>query len=136
MEYREILYEVFLRVGLIPDEGLLMLPRLTSLGKAYELALTADFVDAAEAERIGLVNRVVPHEELIDASLELAGKITSKPPVAVRLTLEAMRRGFGWPIEEFKQYQAMAFAYCAASEDHREGVRAFLEKREPRFTGS
>jgi enoyl-CoA hydratase/carnithine racemase len=127
--------EVFLRVGLIPDEGLLMLPRLTSMGKAYELALTTDIIDADEAERIGLVNRVVPHDELMNAALELAHKITSKPPTAVRLTLEAMRRGFGWPIEEFKRYQQMAFAHCSASEDHQEGVRAFLEKREPEFTG-
>jgi 2-(1,2-epoxy-1,2-dihydrophenyl)acetyl-CoA isomerase len=127
--------EVFLRVGLIPDEGLLMLPRLTNLGKAYELALTTDFVDAAEAERLGLVNRVVPHERLLEETLELAEKITSKPPVAVRLTIEAMRRGLGWPLEEFKRFQQLALAFCSASEDHREGVQAFLEKREPRFTG-
>jgi enoyl-CoA hydratase len=55
--------------------------------------------------------------------------------VAVRLTLEAMRRGFGWPMEEFKRFQQIAFAFCAASEDHQEGVRAFLEKRAPEFKG-
>lgn len=127
--------EIFLRVGLIPDEALLLLPRLVGLAKTYEMVLTTDFIDAREAERIGLVNRVVPHEELMPATLELAERIAGKPPIAVRLAMEGIRRGLNWPLEDFMRYHALASPFCAETEDHREGARAFLEKREPVFKG-
>ncbi|MEW6443912.1 MAG: enoyl-CoA hydratase-related protein [bacterium] len=127
--------EIFLRVGLMPDEGLLILPRLIGLAKTYEMVLTTDFVDAREAERIGLVNKVVPHEELMPATLELCRKIAAKPPVATRLAMEGIRRGLGWPLESFMRYQAVASPFCAETEDHKEGARAFLEKRDPVFKG-
>jgi len=127
--------EIFLRVGLIPDEALVILPRLVGLAKTYEMVLTTEFVDAREAERIGLVNKVVPHEALIDATLELANTIASKPPIAVRLAIEGIRRGLNWPMEEYMRYHALASPFCAETEDHKEGARAFLEKREPVFKG-
>jgi len=127
--------EVFLRVGLIPDEALVLLPRLVGLAKTYEMVLTTDILDAREAERIGLVNKVVPHEELMSATLELAQKIASKPPIAVQLAMEGIRRGLSMPMEEFMQYHSQAFTYCAETEDHLEGARAFVEKREPVFKG-
>jgi len=127
--------EVFLRVGLMPDEGQLILPRLVGLAKAYELMLTADIIDAKEAEKIGLVNRVVPHEELMPAALELARKITNKPPLSVKLAKEGIRRGLNMPIEEWKEWYSMAMSYCFSTEDHREGAMAFVEKREPVFKG-
>ena len=127
--------EVFLRVGLIPDEALILLPRLVGLAKTYEMALTTDIIDAREAERIGLVNKVVPHDELMNATLELAHKIASKPPIAVQLAMEGIRRGLGWPLQEFLQYHALAFTFCSETEDHIEGARAFAEKREPVFKG-
>jgi enoyl-CoA hydratase/carnithine racemase len=127
--------EIFLRVGLIPDEALVILPRLVGLAKTYEMVLTTDLLDAAEAERIGLVNKVVPHEQLIGATLELAEKIAEKPPIAVRLAIEGIRRGLDWPLEAYMRYHALASPFCAETEDHKEGARAFLEKRKPVFKG-
>ena len=127
--------EVFLRVGLMPDESLVLLPRLVGLAKTYELVLTTDIIDAREAERIGLVNRVVPHEELMTATMELANKISKKPPIAVKLTMEGIRRGLSLPLEKFMRYHALAFTFCSETEDHIEGSKAFVEKREPVFKG-
>ncbi len=127
--------EIFLKVGLIPDESLLLLPRLVGLAKTYEMILTADFVEAQEAERIGLVNWVVPHEELMPATMKLAEKIASQPPIAVRLALEGIRRGLAWPLEDFMRFHALAAPFCSETEDHKEGARAFLEKRRPVFRG-
>ena len=127
--------EVFLRVGLIPDQALVLLPRLVGLAKAYELILTTDIIDANEAYRIGLVNKVVPHEELMSATMELATKLASKPPIAVKLAKEGIRRGLNIPLDEFMQWHAFAFSFCSETEDHREGARAFVEKREPEFKG-
>ena len=127
--------EIFLRVGLIPDESQLILPRLVGLAKAYELLLTTDIIDAEEALRIGLVNKVVPHEELMPATLELAAKIAGKPPLAVRLTKEGIRRSMNIPVEQWKEWYSFAQRYCFGTEDHQEGTRAFIEKREPDFQG-
>lgn len=127
--------EVFLRVGLIPDEAHVLLPRLVGLAKAYELILTTDIIDANEAHRIGLVNKVVPHEQLMPATMELATKIANKPPISVRLAKEGIRRGLKMPLDEFRQWHASAFTFCQATEDHKEGAKAFVEKREPRFQG-
>ncbi len=127
--------ELFLRVGLIPDEAQLILPRLVGLAKAYELVLTTDIIDANEAYRIGLVNKVVPHEELMTATMELATKIASKPPISLQLAKEGIRRGLNMPIDEWKQWYSFAMRFCFATEDHREGAQAFIEKREPKFKG-
>jgi len=127
--------EIFLRVGLIPDESLILLPRLVGLAKTYELILTTDIIDAKEAERIGLVNKVVPHEELMPATMELANKIAKKPPIAVKLAMEGIRQGLSLPMEEFMRYHALAFTFCGETEDHIEGSKAFVEKREPTFKG-
>lgn len=127
--------EVFLRVGLIPDQAMLILPRLVGLAKAYELILTTDIIDADEAYRIGMVNKVVPHEELMAATMELANKIASKPPISVQLAKEGIRRSLKMPIEEWDQWHTMAFSFCMETEDHKEGSKAFVEKREPVFKG-
>lgn len=127
--------EVFLRVGLMPDEGLLILPRLVGLAKAYELILTADIIVAKEADRIGLVNKVVPHEELMPATLELANKIAKKSPISVKLAKEGIRKGLGISLDEWKQWHSFAMSFCFSTEDHREGSLAFIEKREPEFKG-
>jgi enoyl-CoA hydratase/carnithine racemase len=127
--------EVFLRVGLIPDEALILLPKLVGMAKAYEMILTTDILEAKEAEKIGLVNKIVPHEQLMSATMEMANKIAGKPPIAVRLAMEGIRRCLKWPMQEFMEWHAQAFTFCAQTEDHREGSKAFIEKRQPVFQG-
>ena len=127
--------EIYLRRGLIPDEGQILLPRLVGLAKAYEMMMTTDIIDAAEADKIGLVNKVVPHDELMPATLEMATKIVNKPPLSIRLLKEGVRRGLNMPLDEWKQWHAFAFPYISATEDHTEGAKAFAEKREPNFKG-
>jgi len=127
--------EVFLRVGMCPDQGMLLLPRLVGLAKAYELMLTTDVIDAQEAERIGLVNQVVPQEDLENATMALATKIAKKSPLAVQLTKEGIRKGLALPLQNFYAFHAQAFDFLTQTEDFQEGSRAFMEKREPRFRG-
>ena len=79
--------------------------------------------------------KVVPHEELMPATLELAAKIAGKPPLAVRLTKEGIRRSMNIPVEQWKEWYSFAQRYCFGTEDHQEGTRAFIEKREPDFQG-
>jgi len=127
--------EAFLRVGLIPNQALLILPRLVGLAKAYELVLTTDIIDAQEAYRIGLVNKVVPQADLMKATMELATKLANKPPISVKLAKAGIRKGLNIPLDEFLQWESLAFAYCTETEDHKEGAKAFVEKREPKFLG-
>ncbi|MDD4858888.1 MAG: enoyl-CoA hydratase/isomerase family protein [Dehalococcoidales bacterium] len=127
--------EVFANVGLVTDEGMMLLPRIVGLAKAYELIMTADIIDAAEAGKIGLVNRVVPHEQLMSAAMELANKIADKAPLAIALGIEGVRRGLKLDWEDYMQYHARAITFCLNSEDHLEGARAFTEKRPPNFKG-
>jgi enoyl-CoA hydratase len=124
------------KLGIIPgDGGTQRLPRLVGLGRAMEMILTGDFIDAQEACRIGLVNRVVPPEKLMSAAMELAQKIASRPPLAVRYAKEAVNRsqegatGSGFALESFLH------ALSCTTEDKKEGVAAFLEKRKGEFKG-
>jgi enoyl-CoA hydratase len=92
-------------------------------------------VTAAEAYRIGLVNRVVPPAELLPASRQLARSLAEKPPIAVRYLLEAVAEGLDLPLAAAEQVEATLFGLTFATDDMREGTRAFLEKRKPEFTG-
>lgn len=128
--------EVFSRVGLIPDSGgSFILPRLVGLAKAMELAYTADKVDAAEALRIGLVNRVVPHDELETASLDLARRLAQGPTRGFGLTKRAFNYALTASLDAALEYEAHMQELAGRTADHREGVNAFLEKRPPRFEG-
>jgi enoyl-CoA hydratase len=124
-------------LGILPGYGgTQRMARLIGKAKAYELVLTAEKgITAAEALRIGLVNRVVPPGQALPASLELAGKIAANGPIAVRYAMEAIRDGVEMPLERGLEYEATLFGLCAATEDMREGMTAFLEKRPARFTG-
>ncbi|HYT31388.1 MAG TPA: enoyl-CoA hydratase-related protein [Thermoanaerobaculia bacterium] len=124
-------------LGILPGYGgTQRLARLVGKAKAYELILTAEKgITAAEAERIGLVNRVVPAGSAHAAAVEIAKKIAAVGPTASRFAMEAIRRGVEMPLAEGLNFEATLFGLCAATEDMKEGMNAFLEKRPARFTG-
>ena len=123
-------------LGIMPgDGGTQRLPRLVGFGRAMEMVLTAERVDAKEAHRIGLVNRVVPKAQLMEAALELAEKIASKAPIAIQCAKEAVNRSLEVGIYEGLAHESYLHAYTCASQDKNEGVAAFLEKRKPVFQG-
>ncbi len=123
-------------LGLIPGYGgSQRLPRLVGKGRALELLLTGDVISADEAFRIGLVNRVVEPAELLPVCRETLKKILAKAPVAVRYVLDAVNTGLEMPFAAAEDHEATLFGLCAATEDMREGVSAFLEKRPAKFAG-
>lgn len=123
-----------INIGLIPGGGASQrLPRLVGPGAAMRLALTGDTIDAHEAHRIGLVDEVVPHPRLAARTSEIAGRIASKPAGAVRLAKAAVKAAARLPLDEGTRYEQALFALAMGSEDKEEGVRAFLEKRAPRW---
>ncbi len=115
--------------------GTQRLPRLVGKGRAKELLFTGDQIDAAEACRIGLVNKVVPAGELLTAAKELAAKIISRGPVAVQLCKAAVNEGLDMDLESAQAYEAEVFGLCFATADQKEGMNAFVEKRPAKFTG-
>src|SRR2546427_1823742 len=126
--------EVFARVGLVPDSGsTYFLPRLVGLGKAFEIAYTAEPVDAAEALRVGLVNRVVPHDNLMPDTIALARKLAAGPTRGYGLTKRAINYGLHATLDQALEYEAYLQEIAGRSADHREGVTAFLEKRQANF---
>jgi len=126
----------FIHVGVIPDSGgTFMLPRLIGLSRAMELAFTGRKVTAAEAERIGLVNRVVPDAALAEETVKLASQLASLPTRGIGLAKRALNAAWCSDLETQLDYEAMLQTTAGQSCDHREGVAAFLEKRRPAFTG-
>ena len=124
------------KLGIIPgDGGTQRLPRLVGLGRAMEMVLTGDFIDALEAHRIGLVNRVVPHEELMENVMALAKKIASRPPLAVQYAKEAVNRSQEGDTASGYALESYLHALACTTEDKTEGVAAFLEKRKGDFKG-
>ncbi len=115
--------------------GTQRLPRLIGKGRALELLLTGEPIDAAEAFRLGLVNRVVPRDRLLPEAEALARKMMAAGPLAVRMTLEAVRFGTNSPISAGLALESSLFGTCFSTKDMREGTAAFLEKRPARFTG-
>ena len=124
------------KLGIIPGYGgTIRLPRLVGKGRALELMLTGEMIDAAEAYRIGLVNRVHPQAELLDAARTLAAQITRNGPVAVGLALEAVEHGLTASTDAALLYESNLFGLLASTADMREGMTAFLEKRKAEFRG-
>lgn len=128
--------QAFVQVSLIPDcGGTFFLPRLVGIGKAMEMCFTGEKVSAEDALRFGMVNRVVAPEELMDATTELAKKLAGLPTKAIGLTKQLMNKSYGRDIDAQLEAEAFAQTTAARTADHVEGVRAFMEKRSPRFTG-
>jgi enoyl-CoA hydratase len=124
-------------LGILPGYGgTQRLTRLLGKSRAAELILTSEKgITAADAGRLGLVNRVVPAGQALAAAMDLALAIVKNGPIACRYALEAIRRGSEMPLPEGLAYEATLFGLCAATEDMKEGMTAFLEKRPARFTG-
>jgi E-phenylitaconyl-CoA hydratase len=123
------------RWGILHGYGALRLPKTVPLSAAMELLLTGDRISAQEAYRLGIVSRVVPPAALMSTARQLADRICANGPLAVRVTKELAWRGLETPLEEALRLYAALGALVRASEDAREGPRAFAEKRQPRFTG-
>ena len=128
---------VFVKRGIVPDTaGSFTLPHIVGLPRACELTLTGDTIDAAEADRIGLVSRVVPHDDLMRTARELAERIARNPPLAVGMAKAALHRGMaGTDILEHMKYEIDVQGKLLNTEDFMEAATAFLEKREPVFKG-
>jgi len=123
-------------LGIIPGYGgTQRLSRLVGKGKAKELIFTGDMVEAAEALRIGLIEKVVPLAELMKTAEEMAAKIISKGPLAIKAAKRAINLGLDVDLKSGLEYEAMEFANICATEDKTEGTSAFLEKRKPDFRG-
>jgi len=128
--------EVFTKRGVHPDwGGIYFLPRLVGYSMAAELIFSAEVIDAREALRIGLVNRVVPHEELPGATRELAVKIARNAPIPIAFAKRGLQSFQKWDLEQALDYESYALEVCRRSEDMQEGFRSFLEKRDPEFKG-
>jgi enoyl-CoA hydratase/carnithine racemase len=128
--------ESFVKLGLIAgDGGSWLLPRVVGWSKAAEMALTGDMIDAQEALACGLVSRVVPDAELMDAARALALRIAANPAHAVRMTRRLLWESRDFPLETVLEMAAAMQAAAHATADHEEAVAAFLEKRQPRFAG-
>ena len=124
------------KLGIIPgDGGTQRLPRLVGLGRAMEMILTGDFIDAREAYRIGLVNQVTSHDELMEKAMDLAKKIAKRPPLAVRYAKEAVNRSQEGDTISGYALESYLHALTCTTEDKKEGVKAFLEKRKGTFKG-
>lgn len=124
------------KLGIVPGYGgSQRLPRLVGKGRALQLLLTGEMIDAAEAYRIGLVNRVVPAAELLTVARALLATILAQGPLAVAHCIEAVDRGFDMGLDDAIALEASYFGMLSATRDKEEGMRAFLDKRPAKFTG-
>jgi len=125
-----------MKIGVIPGGGgTQRLPRLIGLGMAKELLYTGDPIDAQEAYRIGLVNKVVPVYSLIDEAKKMAAKIVRQPNLALRITKLVVNEGINMELKSALTHEARCFEWLFSTEDQKEGMKAFVEKRKPVFKG-
>jgi len=129
--------QAFIRVGLGPDSGTsFFLPRLVGFAKAMQLSLTGDEISSQDAERFGLVVRVVPADQLMPVTREIAAKLASGPTRAIGLTKRALNKSISSDLETVLEYESYIQEIAGTTSDHIEAVKAFFEKRKPVFTGS
>lgn len=128
--------ESFVNLGIVPgDGGAWLLPRIVGFAKATEMAFTGDMLNAQAALECGLVSRVVPADQLMTEAMDIARKIASKPPHAVRMTKRLLREAYQTSLKNILETSAAFQAICHTTADHEEAVAAFLEKRPPSFSG-
>jgi 2-(1,2-epoxy-1,2-dihydrophenyl)acetyl-CoA isomerase len=126
----------FIKIGLMPDAGVsFLLPRVVGLGRALEMSMLGDAVDAEEAYRIGLVNRVVPDDAIAEEAASLAERLAEMPTSALGKVKHSLYASFESDLDAALEREAEGQTFCGYTQDHREGVAAFFEKREARFTG-
>ncbi|HAL55342.1 MAG TPA: 2-(1,2-epoxy-1,2-dihydrophenyl)acetyl-CoA isomerase [Bacteroidetes bacterium] len=130
------LIEVFIRIALVPDSGShWFLPRLVGMAKAFEYAALGNDITAAEAERVGLVNKVVPSSDLEKTTTELAQRLAQSPTKSIGLIKRTLNKALASDLDSLLDYEATIQEIASLSEDHKEGITAFLEKRPPQFKG-
>jgi len=126
----------FTRIGLFPGwGGTWLYPRIIGIAKSAEMLFTGDFLEAKDAERYGLLNRLVPAEELEGETMALARRIADGPPIAIRLSKLQLYKGLEMDLETAMKVAAACETITLTSEDHKEGVAAFREKRRPQYKG-
>jgi enoyl-CoA hydratase/carnithine racemase len=126
----------FIKVGLFPGwGGTWLFPRLMGVGKALEYLYTGDFIEAKDAEKLGILNRLVPAADLLTETMKLAEKIANGPPIAIRMTKLNVYKGLNMDLETALQVAAACESITLTSEDHKEGIAAFKEKRPAKFQG-
>ena len=129
--------QAFIKVGLAPDSGTsFFLPRLAGFSKALELSLTGDELTSKDAERLGLVSKVVPAEQLMETARELGTKLAQGPSKAIGLTKRALNKSISSDLETVLEYESYLQEIAGGTADHIEAVRAFFEKRKPVFKGN
>lgn len=127
---------IWVRIGLIGDLGATyLLPRIVGSSKAVELLTTGDMIDAEEAKRIGLVSQVYPDDKLMPAAREMAEKLAKGPAIAIKFMKRAVYKGIHNDMLSQLDFESFAQRVCMQTEDHKEGVKAFMEKRTPEFKG-
>lgn len=128
--------QVFTRRGVHPDwGGSWFLPRLVGYAKACELIFSAEVISAQEAFDVGMVNKVVPHDELMTATMEMAGKMAKNAPIPMAFAKRALQNFHKWDLAQALDYEAYVLGITMKSKDLVEGFKAFVEKRDPEFTG-
>jgi 2-(1,2-epoxy-1,2-dihydrophenyl)acetyl-CoA isomerase len=127
----------FVKIGLIPDAGVsFFLPRLVGLGRATEMSMLGEAMDAQEAHRTGLVNKVVPDERIGEETAALAGRLAGLPTRALGRIKQTLHGSFQSDLAAALEAEAVGQTFCGYTHDHKEGVAAFFEKRDPTFTGN